>query len=167
LSSITRANLKAFSRSLPAEKSSGYKNRILKAGLVPLGWAFAEDMIPADIGKDFERHSGGIGKRGVLSVEEAAALFERPWADAAAKAGNLVSATTGLRQGEVLAIRGSDIGEAVLYVNRSWSTKDGLKRPKNGETRRVPLLPEVRAALLVQLESNPHKDVPEGERFVF
>jgi hypothetical protein len=36
-------------------------------------------MIPADIGKDFERYSGKAGKRGVLTVEEAAALFARPW----------------------------------------------------------------------------------------
>jgi integrase len=80
---------------------------------------------------------------------------------------NLLSATVGIRRGEILAIRGADIGGAVLNVNHAWSTADGLKRPKNGEARRIPLLPEVRAALLAQLESNPHKDVPEGERFVF
>jgi integrase len=28
-------------------------------------------------------------------------------------------------------------------------------------------MPEVRAALLERLAANPHKDVPEGERFVF
>jgi hypothetical protein len=78
LGSITRADLKAFSLSLPAEKLAGYKNNILNAGLVPLGWAFAEGMIPADIGSGFERYAGKSGKRGVLSVEEAAALFDRP-----------------------------------------------------------------------------------------
>jgi hypothetical protein len=62
--------------------------------------------------------------------------------------------------------KGADIGGAVLNVNHSWSTADGLKRPKNGEERRVPLFPEVRTALPAQLESNPHKDVPESARFV-
>ena len=79
----------------------------------------------------------------------------------------MLSATTGMRQGEVLAIRGGDIGEGVLNVAHSWSAADGLKSPKNGEARRVPLLPEVREALLVQLAANPHTDIPEAERFVF
>jgi integrase len=85
---------------------------------------------------------------GVLTVEEAGALFAKPWADGAAMAGNLLSATTGMRQGEVLAVRGGDIGEGVLSVGHSWSAEDGLKSPKNGEARPVPLLPEVREALL-------------------
>jgi integrase len=82
-------------------------------------------------------------------------------------AASLLSATTGMRQGEVLAVRGGDIGEAVLNVAHSWSAADGLKSPKNGEARRVPLLPEVREALLAQLATNPHTDIPEAERFVF
>jgi integrase len=72
-----------------------------------------------------------------------------------------------MRQGEVLAIRGRDIGEGVLNVAHSWSAADGLKTPKNGETRKVPLLPEVREALLAVLAGNPHTDIPEAERFVF
>jgi integrase len=48
-------------------------------------------------------------------------------------------------------------------VNHSWSNVDGLKSPKNGEARRVGLLPEVRAELLALLEENPH----EGNPFVF
>jgi integrase len=68
-----------------------------------------------------------------------------------------------MRQGEVLSIRGGDIGEAVLNVAHSWSAADGLKSPKNGEARRVPLLPEVREALLAQLATTPHTDIPEAE----
>ena len=87
--------------------------------------------------------------------------------DSAAMVGNLLSATTGMRQGEVLAVRGADIGEGGLNVAHSWSAADGIKSPKNGEARRVPLLPEVREALLAQLAANPHTDLPEAERFVF
>jgi integrase len=167
LASVMRNELKAFSLSLPADKSASYKNSILNAGLIPLGWAFEEGMIPADIAKDFERYGGKAAKRGVLTVEEAGALFSKPWADVAAMAANLMAATTGMRQGEALAVRGADIGEAVLNAAHSWSAADGLKNPKNGEARRVPLLPEVREALLAQLATNPHTDIPEGERFVF
>jgi integrase len=167
LASLTRADLKAFSLSLPADLSFSYKNSILNSGLIPLGWAYEEGMIPADIAKNFERYGGKARKRGVLSVKEAEALFAMPWADGAAMAANLLSATTGLRQGEVLAIRGGDIGVGVLNTAHSWSTADGLKSPKNGEARRVPLLPEVREALLTVLATNPHTDIPEAERIVF
>jgi integrase len=167
LASMTRSDLKSFSLALPAGKSASYKNSILNAGLIPLGWAYEEGMIPADIAKDFERYGGKAARRGVLTVEEAGTLFARPWADGAAMAANLLSATTGMRQGEVLAVRGGDIGEGVLNAAHSWSAADGLKSPKNGEARRVPLLPEVREALLAQLATNPHTDIPGAERFVF
>ena len=77
LASITRNDLKSFSLSLPADKSASYKNSILNAGLIPLGWAYEEGMIPADIGKDFERYGGKATKWGVLVVEEAGTLFAR------------------------------------------------------------------------------------------
>jgi integrase len=93
----------------------------------------------------------------VLTVEETAALFARKWGDGAARVGNLLAATTGLRAGEVLAIRKSDIGDTVLNVVHSWTGKE-LKAPKNGEARKVPLLPEVRAALLDLLKGSPHTD---------
>jgi hypothetical protein len=100
LASITRNDLKAFSLSLPAEKSASYKNSILNAGLIPLGWAHEEGMIAADIAKDFERYGGKAGKRGVLAIQEAEALFSKPWADSAAMAGNLLSATTAKKAAE-------------------------------------------------------------------
>jgi hypothetical protein len=68
LASITRSDLKSFSLSLPADKSASYKNSILNAGLIPLGWAYEEGMIPADIAKDFERYGGQATKRGVLTI---------------------------------------------------------------------------------------------------
>jgi integrase len=61
-----------------------------------------------------------------------------------------------MRSGEVLAVRQKDIGERSLNVQNSWSAYDGLKSPKNGEERRVPLLPEVRAKLLELARDNPY-----------
>jgi integrase len=50
-----------------------------------------------------------------------------------------------------------------LNIRHSWSAYDGLKAPKTGEARRVPLLPEVRAKLLELAGENPHG--PKG--FIF
>jgi hypothetical protein len=55
LASVTRNDLKSFSLSLPADKSSFYKKQHTEAGLILLGWAYEERMIPADIAKNFGR----------------------------------------------------------------------------------------------------------------
>ena len=94
---------------------------------------------------------------------EAQALFAAQWKDKRAYVGNLLACTTGMRSGEVLALKREDIGERVLNVRYSWSAYDGLKSPKNGEPRRVPLLPEVREKLLELAGDNPYG--PEG--FIF
>jgi integrase len=42
---------------------------------------------------------------------------------------------------------------------------EGLKCPKNGEKRVVPLLPEIRSSLLLLLEESPHKE--QSDPFIF
>jgi integrase len=68
-----------------------------------------------------------------------------------------------MRSGEVLALKLEDIGERVLNVRHSWSEFDGLKAPKNGESRKVFLYPEVKAKLLELAQNNPHG----SEGFIF
>jgi integrase len=116
-------------------------------------------MISANPSEGLLRFSGENKKRGVLTPQEAELVFSVKWNDNRAYAANLLAVTTGLRSGEVLALRKSDIGiaENILYVRHSWAYTDGLKSPKNGEERKVPLLPEVREQLLELLKENPHQ----------
>jgi integrase len=152
--------LKAFSLSL-AEKglAPGSVNKTMIAGKTALGWAYQEGMIPANPAEGLLRFSGESRKRGVLTPREAETVFSVKWRDNRVYAANLLSITTGLRSGEVLALRKSDIGvpENILYIRHSWAYTDGLKSPKNGEERKVPLLPEVREKLLELLKENPHQ----------
>jgi len=82
--------------------------------------------------------------------------FRHRLKDKRAFVASLVAATTGARQGECLALRRSDIGTDTINIAHSYSALDGLKCPKNGHRRIVPLLPKVRAALLDLLEDSPH-----------
>jgi integrase len=166
LNSISRQDLKEFSLAL---KDKGYSassvNKILIAGTTALSWAFREGQLPSDPTAGLIRFSGEAKKRGVLSPQEAEAVFNSAlWKDKRAYTGNLLSLTTGLRSGEVLALRKLDIGDTVLYVRHSWSLMDGLKCPKNGEERKVPLLPEIREKLMDLSKENPHQ---AGNPFVF
>ena len=158
LNSISRQDLKNFSLSLAESGlAPSSVNKILIVGTTAIKWAFREKMIPENITEGLIRFSGGTKKRGVLSPAEAELIFKVQWKDKRSYAGNLLSLTTGLRAGEVLALRKSDIEEKILNIRHSWCNIDGLKSPKNNEERKVPLLQEVRGKLIELLNENPHK----------
>jgi len=177
LNSITRQDLKAFSLFLTEkrERPEGYRgrfseklslsyvNRIMIAGTTALSWAYREGHIPADPTDGLMRFSGTPEKRGTLTPLEAQALFAAQWKDKRAYAASLLACTTGMRSGEVLALKLEDIETRILNIRHSWSYYDGLKTPKNGEARKVPLLPEVREKLLELAKENPYG--PDG--FIF
>jgi integrase len=157
LGDITRGSLKDFSLSL-SDKGLSFStvNKAMNCGTTPLLWAFHEGIIPLDPTAGLSRFSGGSKKRGALTPSEAQAVFAVHWDDPRSFAGNLLSITTGLREGEILALRHQDIGGKILLVRNSWSYMEGLKETKNGIERRVPLLPEVKQALLEVIRDNPY-----------
>ncbi len=83
--------------------------------------------------------------------------------------GNLLAACTGLRAGEILALRVQDIGEDRLFIRHSFSEAakiDGyLKDTKTHEERSVPLPSSLREELFNLVKQSPHGDGPES--FIF
>ena len=157
LNSITRQDLKGFALALAESGlAPASVNKVMAVGTTCLSWAFREELLPADPTAGLVNFSGEAKKRGVLTLLEAQALFATKWKDARAYTASLLACTTGMRSGEVLALRQEDIGERVLSVRHSWSCYDGLEAPKNGEARKVPLLPEVRVKLLELARENPY-----------
>jgi len=158
---LTRSELKNFSIALCENYqtlSGGTINEIMKAALIPLTYAFREGLIPNNVSANFDFFKKETRPRGILTQEEAAALFSRNWEDKRSYTGNLLTATTGLRAGEVLAVKRQDIQGDILCVNNSLSRTDGLKKPKNGHERKVPLLPQVKKLLL---------SIPTNSDFIF
>ena len=158
LSEICRADLKDFSLWLAESKNLKPKtiNNVLAAGTVALRWAHENEVIGANPGDGLVKFSGKAAKRGVLTEQEVERLFTVPWADERARLGSILAMSTGLRAGEVLAVQVRDIGTDRLHVRHSWSDLDGLKSPKTGEERVVPLIEAVREALLGLAKKNPH-----------
>jgi len=157
---VTKDDLNKLSKQL-AERglATSTINQILLICQTPLKWCYKQEIIPVDPCIGLTKFSIKNKKRGVLTVEEARSLFythKELWTDKRAFVASLVAASTGARQGECLALRRSDIGEETINIIHSYSTLDGLKCPKNGESRNVPLLPIVRAALLDLLKDNPY-----------
>jgi len=166
LAEVTRADIKAFSLSLAAPElkiKPITRNRILTVGTTALRWAYENDLIAEDPTAGVSSYSAQVKRRGVLTPEEATALFKLEWPDERVKLGNLVAMTTGLRQAEIIALKREDIAEAWLDVRHSYSRRDKLKTTKTATGRRVPLLPEIRKALLGLAEKSPYG--PDG--FIF
>jgi hypothetical protein len=139
LNSITKQDLKDFSLSLSDKKPAPSSiNKTMAVGTTALVWAFKEGKIAVDPTAGLINFSGETKKRGVLTPQEAAAIFAAKWKDKRAYVGNLLACTTGLRSGEVLALRLEDIGEQTLNVCHSWSDFDGLKTPKTGNPEKFP-----------------------------
>jgi integrase len=136
--------------------------QIRLVGVTALKWAFANELIPTDPTIGLTGYSGKGKKRGVLSPKEAEGLFKLDWKDKRSMLINLVAMTTGLRIGEILALKAENIGEEYLTIESSFSAIDGLKSTKTDEDRVVPVIPVIRDAMLNLAQLNPH-----GNGYVF
>lgn len=181
LGDIHRKELKEFTISLAqAGLAPKTVNKVLSFGTSVLRWAANNGLIPEDPTRGVSRFANiQIRNRGVVEVSELEALVRlapQEWVvvptpgrfsppEERERTAFLIAASTGMRLGEIVALRAGDIDEDRIHVRHSWSEADRLKTPKNGLTRDVPLLPDVKDAIIRLLDTNPHST--NDERFVF
>jgi integrase len=158
LGSVTRHDIDRFIDILSERKlSAGRRNTILKAGTIPLRWAFSKEIIDKDIVAGITWFSGEPGERQILTPEVAGAVFRVGWKDERARLANMLAAVTGLRSGEIRGLRVQDLGEDCLYIRHSWNCRDRLKTTKNNVCRVVEVpFPGVIQDILFLAKSNPH-----------
>ena len=94
-------------------------------------------MIDKDPTRGHIMFSGDERRREILTPTVVAAAFRAVWNDDRVKLANMLAAVTGMRNGEILALRFKDLGADCSYVQCSWNKADGMKPPKNNETRTV------------------------------
>ena len=104
-------------------------------------------------------------KREILTMEETRALFNAEWENQTAKLACLIACYTGMRSGEILALRMQDIGEDRIYIRHSWNQYEGLKCPKNGEEREIKIPRRLRDMIVYQASFNPYNEGMSG--FIF
>jgi integrase len=166
LKDITTKILEDFKMTLPPEPSGSTKNRVLSIIKVAMGESLRLGLTNYSIKpRNFKLNPK---KRGILTAEEMTKLFEIEWENKRCKVGCLLSIMTGMRAGEVIALRLEDIDIEKNYLNirHSWDNRTHcLKSPKNGKSRIVPLDEDGKMlAMLLELhEENPHTD----KEFIF
>lgn len=155
---ITKKDLERFIDNVvsPLKLSHASKNNIINAGLLCLRHAFKKEIIRYDITAGIELFSGKHKKRMILTAEIAKVLFLTHWKDKRAYLANVLASITGLREGEIQALRRQDIGDGCLYIRHNWTRKEHLKPPKNNEQRTVLVPHSILRALGELLDESPH-----------
>jgi integrase len=167
LGDITAIDIDAFIDHMgDKDLSASRKNVIIKAGTKPLRWAFSKGKIDKDPTRGHIMFSGDEAERNIVTPAVAAALFRADWKNDRAKHANMIAAVTGMRSGEILALRLQDLGADCLYVRGSWNSTDKRKGTKNNKTRTVELpFPGLIRELFEQAQRNPWGVSPDS--FVF
>lgn len=157
LGEITRQDLKDFLTKIQKmDLADSTKTKIWLAGAQALRYAYNNELLDRDITAGLTGFHGKSKEREILTPEMAKAIFSVEWKDEKARLANILAMCTGLRAGEIRALRKCDLGENCLYINHSWSPLEGLKSTKNGESRIVQLpFPQLSQKLLEFAESNP------------
>lgn len=140
-------------------------NSIISAMTIPMKWAYCHGLTDINCYDGIIKCSTKSKKRDVLTLEQAMAVFCTDWENDAAKLANMLAFYTGMRQGEIAALRLEDIGTDRIYIRHSWSKYEGLKETKTNDCREIKIPSALRDMLLVQAALNPHKESLKG--FIF
>jgi len=154
LSEITFKDIDSFILLLKDQNCSNKKINHIISTLKNLFW-YAEKEKTLEINpciglKPFKIISP---EKGILTKEEIASLFSNEnrnkiWPETMHFLINYIAAFTGLRLGEILALRPQDFSDSKLIVSNSFSPDDGLKCTKNGKSRYIPLDKKLEALLM-------------------
>lgn len=167
----TRADLEAFFAHVHAEVGSSRALQIVWVVLhfIFRQWSDDSGRPSPFLGMTKPRYAEKI--RGALTESELVAIFSKPWPSPLERAICALAFWAGLRRGEILALRWSDVDmeRRRIMVSRAVKELDRKTRtegaPKGGKPRIVPLVIEAHAAL----EALTHVDeyvisFPAGER---
>jgi len=175
---ITRGDIRAFKKRLTDKHG---KKRVVNSVLGVLKAVFHDAAEQGVLREDPSRGIGQISYKkkeaGIFTAVELKELFPTdglgPWKDKKEYTVFLTAATTGLRRGELLALRWKDIDfeKAEMHVERAWKDDTEIGEPKWGQERYVPLpvytiqkLKEHRAASLHVLPDGLIFCYPDGSR---
>jgi len=96
-------------------------------------WALKQKLIFSDPFAGYTPYIHVKAKRGTLTYDETLKLWQCPEIDDSEKLILFLPSFTGLRTGEVQALRFGDIGEDRIHVTRAWDIRSGFKGPKGSK----------------------------------
>ena len=133
-------------------------NHALNGIRVALRWAFAQGYISNDPTLSFKYIAYRPQEKGALSSSEMRLIESLEWPDLRQKAALLFGFSCGLRCGEIRALRWRhiDFETNTIKVIENYTDDDGLKEPKAGSFRLIPIFGKVLDVLIELKRTNPY-----------
>jgi integrase len=134
-------------------------NHILTAMKSIFGYAKSAGVIEINPAEGIKPFKTAVKEKGIFTRDELYRLFASPedsgiWTSPAHFLLNYIAAVTGLRLGELLAIKPENLSATAIDVIHSWNRMEGLKGTKTGKNRTVPVSPQLGLALREYIEKN-------------
>jgi integrase len=144
LDGITSHSIDAWATGLKDQLSPATANRCLAILRVLLREAERQGLIATNPAAGVQQLRETPRERGILTLEEARRLLDENrfadyWRNEITYTANLLSATTGMRLGEILALRTQDIRNGYAAVEHSWDRTHGMKSTKTRQVREIPI----------------------------
>jgi len=145
-----------------AEKGLGPHriNAIVSSMRVAVRYAVSREDLDHDPFQHIKEATESPKEKGVLVPVEILKLINLKVAEPRALLGVLLGVFCGLRRGEARGLKWSDIDfvNRVINVCHNYLDDEGIKTPKRGSVRTVPIPSVVHAALLVDKEVSPYTE---------
>lgn len=126
--------------------------------------ATRQGTIPSNPSAFIEQLKERPKEKQILSMEEMKALFSEKTIDSVWEGDqrqftlNLLAASTGMRIGEIQALQIQHVHTDHVLVVHSWARKYGLKDPKWGSARQIPIPSRTSRCLQSLIEESPYQE---------
>jgi integrase len=133
-------------------------NHAINGMRVALRWAFSKGYIPSDPTQSFKYINYKPMEKGALSLLEMGKIETLDWPDIRQKAALVLGFSCGLRRGEIRALRWKhvDLEKHILTIVENFTDDDGMKEPKAGSSRLVPIFGKILEILNELKQTNPY-----------
>jgi integrase len=133
-------------------------NHAINGMRVPLRWAFSKGYISSDPTLSFKYINYKPKEKGALSLLEMGKIEALDWPDIRQKAALILGFSCGLRRGEIRALRWKyvDLNRHIITVVENFTDDDGMKEPKAGSSRLVPIFGTALEILNELKRTNPY-----------
>jgi integrase len=128
---------------------------------IPVRQAVMREDIPHDPFRKIKNAPETHREKGILTLAEVSRLIAAPMRDPRTRLAVLLGLLCGMRRGEVRGLLWGDIGEGLINIRHNLQEGEGLKVPKYGSSRTVPIPDSVQTVLetVRALSANPEPEM--------
>ncbi|MDR2393025.1 MAG: site-specific integrase [Treponema sp.] len=114
-------------------------NTVLQSMRGAVRYAVSREELKQDPFRTVKDAADTPKEKGILSLDEVSRLIHTPITEPRARLATLLGLLCGMRRGEVRGLQWGDIGGGLIRICHNWQDEEGIKAPKWGSGRIVPI----------------------------